>query len=238
MLGDWYPNNKKELNQVLDEFLLKELIKHHKTQDVHGIIVPHAGYTYSGKIAGKAYAAIKGAKKAMILSPNHYFPLNGVVSDNREFWETPLGKVRILDNNFRKARLSEEHAIDNQIPFLQKLGIEEIIPLIVGEVTSEKALEIAEKIKDFNGIFIISSDLSHFHPYDEAKIIDQNTIKIIQSLNLDKAQKIDACGIYPLMVFMHLAKIKGWKPELIEYKNSGDITNDKSKVVGYASFKF
>jgi AmmeMemoRadiSam system protein B len=235
---EWYPQDKKELNKLLDEFLTKEIVKHHKTSNVHGIIVPHAGYQYSGKIAGKAYAQIKGEKRAIILSPSHYFPLNGAVAHNQEFWETPLGKIKIIDSPFRKARLNEEHAIDNQIPFLQKLGVEEVMPLLIGDINPDKALEIAEKIKDFNGIFIISSDLSHFHPDNESKIIDKRTIKTIESLDIDNFKKIDACGIYPLLILMQLCKIKNWKPKLVESKNSGDITGDKNSVVGYASFIF
>jgi AmmeMemoRadiSam system protein B len=238
MTINWYPEKRGELNKALDEFLKKEQIKHYKTSEVHGIIVPHAGYKYSGQIAGKAYAQIKGAKRAIILSPSHYFPLNGVVSHNQEFWETPLGKVKVIDSDFRKAKLKEEHAIDNQIPFLQKLGIEEVLPLAIGNINQEKALELAKKIKDFKGVIIVSSDLSHFHPDNEANILDKRTIKAIESLDLNRLNEIDACGSFPILVLMNLCKIKNWKPRLLEYQNSGDITGDTDSVVGYASFSF
>jgi AmmeMemoRadiSam system protein B len=87
-------------------------------------------------------------------------------------------------------------------------------------------------------IYIFSSDLSHFLSYNEAKQKDARTIEIISQLDLKQAKKLDACGIYPLLVFMQLAIQKGLKPELIEYKNSGDITGDKSAVVGYSSWVF
>jgi AmmeMemoRadiSam system protein B len=235
----WYPQNKRELDKILDGFFSKEEFRENK-ENIHGIIVPHAGYAYSGQVAGKAYSILKQIKpkKAIILSPSHYFNLNGAVTHNDEFWTTALGKVKIIENSFRKAKIKEEHAIDNQIPFLQKIGVEEILPLVISNINLEKAREIAEKIKDFKGIFIVSSDLSHFHPDNEAKILDRKTIKTIENLDSEKLKDIDACGFSPILVLMQLCKIKGWKPKLLEYKNSGDITGDKERVVGYCSMIF
>jgi len=238
MQNSWYPNKKEELEELLDNFLIADLIKLHNIKRANGIIVPHAGYSYSGQVAAKAYPYIKGAKKAVILAPSHYFPIDGAVSHDAENWETPLGKIKITKNDFHKAILTDEHAIDNQVPFLQKMGVKEILPLVVGHVSLEKAREIADRIADFEGVFVVSTDLSHFLPYDEAKIRDKQTIRIIENLDLNKADKIDACGIYPLFILMQLCKLKNWKPKLIEYKNSGDITGEKESVVGYASFVF
>jgi AmmeMemoRadiSam system protein B len=240
----WYPLKKEELEELLDKLLEKELIKRSKTRSINGIITPHAGYNYSGSIASKAYAYLKSSKKkkAIILSPSHYIPLNGLATHNDLEWQTPLGTVKVssLSNKFRKLNLTQEHAIDNQIPFLQKIGMKEILPIIVGDISKEQAKEIAKQFskyaKDYD--FIISTDLSHFLEYDYAKLEDKNTIKQIINLNSDSPEKIDACGLYPLLILIELCKLKSWQPKLIEYKNSGDITGDKDKVVGYASLIF
>lgn len=234
----WYPLKKEELTELLSSYLDESLAKRHKQKPVKGIIAPHAGYEFSGKIAAKAYPFLKSARRAIIFSPNHYFPLMGLVSHNESHWQTPLGKIKIIPSELRKANLTEEHAIDNQVPFLQKLHIEEILPIVVGQITQKEAEVYAKQFEDFKGVFIFSTDLSHFLNYDSAKARDNRTIKAIESLDTNNIDKIDACGIYPLMIFLELAKLKGWKPKLLEYKNSGDITGNKDKVVGYASFSF
>lgn len=234
----WYPLKKEDLSELLSSYLDEEITKRHKQKPEKGIIVPHAGYEFSGKIAAKAYPYLKGAKKAIIFSPNHYFQSKGLVTHNEEFWQTPLGKIKIIPSDLRKANLNEEHAIDNQIPFLQKLNIEEILPIVVGQITLEEAKIYARQFEDFKGVFIFSTDLSHFLDYDSAKARDNKTIKIIENLDLKNTDKLDACGIFPLLIFLELAKLKAWHPKLLEYKNSGDITGNKDKVVGYSSFVF
>jgi len=239
-MSNWYPEDKKELNNLLEKFLSQK--GRTKIKEIHGLIVPHAGYEFSGEIAGKAYSLLKQNKnkKAIILSPSHYISLNGATSHNESEWITSLGKIKVNQQGFLKQNISQEHAIDNQIPFLQKLGFNEILPLIVGEISQEQAKQIAEKLIKLGGILIISTDLSHFLSYEEAKNKDKETIKAIEELNTEKLQNNEnsACGIYPLMIALELCKIKKYKPELIEYKNSGDITGDKDSVVGYSSFSF
>jgi len=232
MSNVWYPQNKEEL-----ESLLNKLIKGNQKNKINGVIVPHAGYFYSGEISGKAFSLLK-AKKVMILTPNHYSYFKGVLSHNKNYWQTPLGKIKIIKSNFNKADLKQEHSIDNNIPFLQNIGVEEILPLSVGEISPSDAKEIAEKIKDFDGKFVVSTDLSHFNNEEKANQLDKRTIEIIEKLDAEKFKEIDACGIYPLMILMQLCEIKKWKPKLIEYKTSGQITGDFSSVVGYASFIF
>jgi len=237
----WYPLKKEELEKLLEELMSKEEIKNHKPVSIHGLIVPHAGYEFSGKIAAKAYPLIKGKKRAIILSPSHYFPLNGAVCHDQKDWQTPLGSIKVMKNNFRKANLTQEHAIDNQIPFLQKMKIREILPLVIGRVDKISAETIAKQLEPFadnETVFIVSTDLSHFLPYENAVIRDRNTIKLIENLDEDNFSKIDACGIYPLKVLFELCKLKSWKPKLIISGTSADSNNDKEKVVGYASLSF
>jgi len=237
MNNSWYPADGEELDSVVSEFL-----KGAKTlkQEIHGLIVPHAGYVYSGKIAGKAFGLIDGKKlkNAVVLGPSHYVGFRGIASLKKI--TTPFGEVKIQKNDFSK--IEYEHSVENQIPFLQKLNLKvKVLPLIIGDISDEEAERIAENLlKESvkNTIFIFSTDLSHFFPYGHAVETDEKTIKAIKNLDLNKFEEIDACGKFPLRIMMHLCKIKGWKPSLIEYKNSGDVTGDKNSVVGYASFWF
>jgi hypothetical protein len=225
----WYAQNKQELEKTLISF-----IKPNPKKDLHGIIVPHAGYVYSGAIAGKAFSLLPKGKKAIVLAPSHQVALRGLAS--LEAIKTPLGQIKITPNSYEK--LDYEHAIDNQIPFLQFLGYKEVLPLVVGEINDSEAQEIAKDITKKNLPIIISTDLSHFLPYDQAVKTDKQSIEIIKNLDIDNYKKIDACGSSPLLIAMHLCKLKNYKPKLIEYKNSGDVIGDKSQVVGYASFSF
>jgi len=232
----WYPTNKQELNA----FVSKALKTGKHKREVNGLIVPHAGYEYSGEIAGTAFSLVKprSLKKAIIIGPSHYVHLFDSLTTNREFCETPLGKIKTFNTDFMTGDIEQEHSIKNQIPFLQKLGVQEILPLMIGKITNKQAQEIAKKISKIKALYIFSTDLSHFLSYGDAIINDKKSIEIIENLDIEKFKYIDACGYFPLLILLHLCKIKKTKPKLIQYKNSGDITGDKSTVVGYASFWF
>lgn len=253
----WYPDNKQELEGFIDKSFKKKISI--KTKKIHGLIVPHAGYEYSGAIAGKAFSLLKpqnsmnfGSKKsnkkdflgnkkikiAIVLGPSHYVYLFEACTSNLEYWHTPLGQIKLFNKNFQEGDIEQEHSIKNQIPFLQKLGIKEIMPLMIGKITNEQAEEIAKKISKVKALYVFSTDLSHFMPYNQAKETDKKTIKILEELDENNFKNLDACGYFPLLIMKHLCKIKKTHPRLIEYKNSGDITGDKSGVVGYASFWF
>lgn len=234
----WYPQNKEELNKKVDEFLNQKASKIPKR--VNGLILPHAGYPFTGEIIGRAIGMIKNKriKRAIILGPSHNIRLNGAMTSSKKQWKTPLGEISITNSYFNKGEIENEHSIDNIIPFMQKLKIKEILPLMIGEINNSEAMRIAEKIANVEGIYIFSTDLSHFFLYETAMEKDRKSIEIIENLNMQNFNKIDACGIYPLLVLMHLCKLKGFKPHLIEYKNSGDILGEETNVVGYASFFF
>jgi hypothetical protein len=237
-MGTWYPEHKQELESVLKKFLRKSSSKINKK--INGLVVPHAGYEYSGAVAGKAFSLLVGkrTKKAIIIGPSHYIYLNDTITTNRSYWETPLGKTKTFNPGFMHADIYHEHSIKNQLPFLQYLDFKEIMPLMVGQITLEQAQKIANKIAKIDAVYIFSTDLSHFLPYEQATRKDKNTIGIIESLDFNRLKEIDACGIYPLMVLFCLCKIKKTKPHLVVYKNSGDVTGEKDAVVGYSSFYF
>jgi len=232
----WYPQDKQELNRQLNQFLKT---RKHKKQ-INGLIVPHASYEYSGAIAGTGFSLIKkdSIKKAIIIGPSHYVYLFDALTSNRQYWKTPIGKIKLFNKDFMTGDIDQEHSIKNQVPFLQKLGITEIMPLMIGKITNLQAEEIAKKISKIKALYIFSTDLSHFLTNDKALLTDKKTIKIIENLDFTNFKYIDACGYFPLLILFYLCKIKKTKPKLIEYKNSGDITRDKSVVVGYSSFWF
>lgn len=223
---NWYPEDKKELNEMVSSF-----VSVNKLKKINGVIVPHAGYEFSGKIAGKAYSYAKGFDSAIIFGPSHYEYFKGIKC--LKYARTPFGNLDIINNDFKK--INYEHSVQNQLPFLKFIGIKKVLPLIIGEINEYESKKIAEQFKDFKGLFVFSTDLSHFMEYDLAKKIDKSSIKNIEKLS---EKNVDACGINALKIFFQLSKIKKFKPELLEYKNSGDVIFDKSSVVGYASFIF
>jgi len=245
----WYPTNKSELSHQVNNFL--KTGKHKRP--IKGLIVPHAGFEYSGAIAGQAFSLIKKRNsredpskkplgvfdKAIIIGPSHYVHLFEAVTSNRTHWKTPFGKIKTFNTDFPTGDIYQEHSIKNQVPFLQKLGIQEIMPLIVGKITQEKAEEIAKNISKIkNTLYIFSTDLSHFMSYGDAIVADKRSIEIIEKLDKENFKYINACGFFPLMILFHLCKLKKTKPKLIQYKNSGDMTEDKSAVVGYCAMSF
>ena len=132
-----------------------------------------------------------------------------------------------------------EHSDEVQIPFLQRvLKNFEVIPIIVGEVDAEEAAKALNPFIDEKTLIIASSDLSHYLPYESAKAIDNRTVKIICSMDLDRVESLEACGRVPIAILMHIAAIRNWKPQLLDYRNSGDTAGDKRAVVGYAAIAF
>lgn len=277
MVFDWYPKEKKALEALLKNFLsraakeksgeMEKGVKVERKIDtkeirIRGVIVPHAGYVYSGDVAAKAYFFLndymknymKKQKKnnlknnlAIVFGPSHYMAFEGVWQHNQNTWQTPLGKTKVINAEIpeiKKVDISYEHSIDNQIPFLQAIGMKAILPLCIGKLTLERAKFYAEKIfvlreelsKNYNIFYVFSTDLSHFYNYNTAIRKDKNIIKIIEECKIKNFDEIDACGKFPLAVLLHLCMLENLKPSLLAYKTSAEITKDYSSVVGYAAF--
>ncbi len=236
----WYPEHKQELEDFIEKTFKQRINPRNIPKKINGLVVPHAGYEYSGAVAGKAFSLLKGkrVKSTVVIGPSHYVYLYDAMTSNLEHWKTPLGEIKLFNKGFFAGDIEQEHSIKNQVPFLQKLNFKEIMPLMIGKITDEQALEIAKKIAKINAVYIFSTDLSHFYNYDKAVESDRKTIKILENLDFENFKFADACGYFPLMIMMHLCKILKAKPRLVEYKNSGDIVGDKSAVVGYASLVF
>lgn len=244
--GMFYPDSKEKLHSIICK-----LLDHSNKIDIpkdrlKGIIVPHAGYSFSGKTAAKGFIQIekiKDIKNVIILGPNHSVYTDRAVEDENDYWMTPLGKVKIKktelfdkDSNIHKG----EHSIEVQIPFLQETIKDDftITPIIIGDINENEAENIAEKIIDIlnnDTLLVISTDLSHFLSENEANEIDNITLERLISL---KDSGLDACGRNPLVVLQKICEKKKWEIHLIDYSTSANSTKDKSKVVGYASLWF
>ncbi|MBS3137380.1 AmmeMemoRadiSam system protein B [Candidatus Woesearchaeota archaeon] len=279
--GLFYPRSKAEIKAMLDHFFnyvnldkefakykneLKQKFSNSKRGKINGIIVPHAGWIYSGLTAAYAYDLLKEYKfkKFILIGPNHTAYLNNAAIDENNFWQTPLGRIKVLNyekNHENKSSdvhklfddklfiLSsipheQEHDLEVQAPFLQYLfnGSIEILPIIIGDLDLkqlEKASDRLLNLYDDDTLFIISTDLSHYQQQQQANRLDKNTIEVINSLSFDRFEEIDACGKNPLLIAMFLCKKLKTRPLMLKYTTSGDITKDYSKgVVGYVSMVF
>jgi len=218
------------------------------------VIVPHAGYVYSGPVAAPAYRRIavgRGTiRRVVLLGPVHRVPIRGLALPAADAFATPLGTVAVdADAAARALELPQvqtseaahalEHSLEVQLPFLQTvLDDFRIVPFAVGDATAEEVAEVIDCL--WGGpetLIVVSSDLSHYHPYAAARQLDRGTAAAILALDssLDHEQ---ACGATPLNGFALCARRRNLFPELIDLRNSGDTAGDKSRVVGYAAFAF
>jgi MEMO1 family protein len=218
------------------------------------IVVPHAGYIYSGPIAASAYARLAphaaDIRRVILLGPSHRVAVRGLAVPHARSFATPLGNVP-LDTDAIAAVLklpqviqhdaahAQEHSLEVQLPFLQQvLGDFSLVPFSVGFATPDEVAEVLELIWDGpETLIVISSDLSHYHSHADATRRDRHTADDILHLRLllDHEQ---ACGATPINGLIEVAQRRGLKPQLLDLRNSGDIAGDQSRVVGYASFAF
>lgn len=244
--GRFYTNNKSELNAQLDYFF--ENAQAECAYKSRAIIVPHAGYEYSGQLAAKGFEYLdKRVKNLFIIGPPHYVPVKNVALSSYEMWDSPLGEVSVnqvinqelvekFGCEFEDEAFAQEHSLEVQIPFiLKKFQSVKIIPILASN--DEKVKKIIEYYWENpeNG-FIISSDLSHFHPSNEAKKIDAITAEMIELKQLDEFNHQQACGAVGVLALTNFAKIKGYSLIRVGMVNSGDMTGDNSRVVGYGSW--
>jgi len=245
--GTWYSSDPAELADELDEYLNK--VKK-ENLNVKAVIVPHAGYMYSGQTAAYSFKQVSpDTKRVIVLGTAHRYPLKGASVQEYDYYGSPLGKVKISEDikNLLKEKCVvsvekadyEEHSIEIEIPFLQRvLGEFELIPVIVGKVNSTEFSEILEKYFSEKTLIVASVDLSHFHGYNDAKRLDKYSIDCILNLDSEGIDDAEIDSPYAIKALLELAKRKNWKTKLLDYRNSGDVIRDKSRVVGYSSVIF
>ncbi len=257
--GSFYPDNKQQLSAEIEDYLSQTPLSRHVPKV---LIVPHAGYYYSGRVAGQGYCHLKNiagniAKKinrVILLGPSHKVALHGCAVPSCDEFSTSLGSITIdkkACQNLTTKNLAQyndlshqwEHSLEVQLPFLQKcLAAFTLIPVVVGDCQPSKVKQLLNALlneKDQKNIsstlIVISTDLSHYHQYDRAQMIDGNTIDRILALQSNIEAEC-ACGCHALNGLLSLAAEKSWQVRLISKTNSGDVSGDKSRVVGYASF--
>jgi AmmeMemoRadiSam system protein B len=256
--GTFYPAGKTELEKQLQNFFSDLKASH----NAPAIIAPHAGYVYSGRIAAKAFAALKKAKTFVILSPNHTGLGSAVSIYPQGQWQNSLGQVKVNDKlatelaeKVEGAELDEsahlqEHSIEVMLPFLQFLfqGFK-IVPITLAEHNLERLKALAQALADLSEqedlALIASSDFTHFEAEESAKKKDLAAIDLVKQFKpeaffkLVSEKNLSICGFAPIIVLLYYCQFKGLKKsELLEYGSSAQTTQDKSNVVGYAALKF
>jgi AmmeMemoRadiSam system protein B len=254
--GQFYPGRSAQLEK--DVASLMKSSKEKKA--VTGIVVPHAGYIYSGGVAGSVYARITVKPTAVLLGPNHTGYGDRYSMMSTDSWQTPLGEVAIDDElaqeilktsslitENKRAHLSE-HSLEVQLPFLQKANPDvRIVPIAIADTAINGLIaagqDIAAAIKALRRdvVIIASSDMTHYEEHEAATAKDRKAIDAILKLDetelVRRVQKdnISMCGFAPTAVMLATAKALGaHKAELIQYQTSGDVSGDYSSVVGYA----
>jgi len=251
----FYPAETEKLTDLINVFLqqAKPLPNAVINKPIKAIIVPHAGYVYSGQVATTAYQALtaqaKTIQQVIVLGPSHYVEFKQIALDDCAAWQTPLGMVPI--NRVNNSTLfenenfvmwpevfSKEHSIEVQLPFLQTvLSNFQIVPLCCGQLLHHQTIaQILIKILKENSLIVVSSDLSHFQPVRIANELDQTTIQAILQQQTESTN--EACGIEGIAILNCLAKILNWQPYLLDYSTSAAATGDKRAVVGYASIAY
>ena len=218
------------------------------------LIVPHAGYVYSGPIAATAYARLSGSfeaiRRVVLLGPAHRVPFRGLAVPSADAFATPLGEIEIdrraIARALELAQVSAsdrahalEHSLEVQLPFLQTLLRSfQLVPFAVGDASAEQVAEAIELL--WGGpetLIVVSSDLSHYHAYGEARNIDKATADAVLRLSPTLGYE-QACGALPINGLLTVARRRALEPELLDLRNSGDTSGDKLRVVGYGSFVF
>jgi AmmeMemoRadiSam system protein B len=218
------------------------------------LIVPHAGYVYSGPIAAKAYARLSPLagriRRVVLLGPVHRVPVRGLALPRATAFATPLGEVPLDTEamiglsdlpqvSLSEAAHAQEHSLEVHLPFLQTvLGDFRLLPLAVGNATAEEVAGVLERV--WGGeetLIVISSDLSHFLPYEVARQTDRETVEHILALQSDIDHE-QACGATPVNGLLAYAARHALQAELLDVRNSGDTAGDKARVVGYAAIAF
>jgi len=259
--GSFYPSDKDELKTLIIEYLNK-VEDTNIRGDIITLISPHAGYIYSGSVAAYSYNQLRkiSPELVIVLAPSHRGRFNGASVIEEGTYETPLGEVdidtriceKLIDEpyfGFIKEAHEGEHSLEVQIPFIQAVLKDFLlVPVIIGTTEFNTCRMIGERIgeilKDEKRKFciVVSTDLSHYHSYNEAVEMDSKLIESLKTLDIDSINKTcssgntEACGEGPVIAAIAAAKILGANTfHSLKYLNSGDTAGSKDQVVGYLS---
>lgn len=249
--GLFYPAETGRLQQDVDRYLAQADAQPGLVPKA--LIVPHAGYIYSGPVAAYAYRQLEflvgPIETVLMLGPAHRVAFPGLAVHSADYFSTPLGRVPLdrallrdlsrlpfvhpLDQAF-----GQEHCLEVQLPFLQRLlpGFK-LAPLLIGQSDYQQVAQVLEQVADDPRVLIvISSDLSHYHRYEEAQRLDADATRAIEGLNPSGLHYEHACGRIGIGGLLLLARQRGWRVRTLNLRNSGDTAGPRDQVVGYGSY--
>jgi AmmeMemoRadiSam system protein B len=255
--GTWYPDDPKRLRAMIDGFLAC-VPKQRLEGKLVGLVAPHAGYVYSGQVAAHAYAQLSAGafSRVIVVSPVHRSYPGSFAVTEMAYYETPLGLVPVDGDliqaierhiTLRRVPQDSEHSLEIQLPFMQcVLGDFRLAPIMMGDQDWQSASQLgralAQALDQEDTLLVASTDLSHFHSYDVAVSLDQLVLDRITAYDPEGLSrtlvmhKAEACGGGPVAAVMVAAEQQGAdRAVLLKYMNSGDVTGDRSSVVGYAA---
>ena len=252
--GTFYPAEVARLRAIVAQ-MLDEAESAMLPNPPKALIAPHAGYIYSGPIAGSAFKPLEGkmagVQRVVIIGPAHTVALQGLATVSVAKFATPLGQVPVDKAGVAAIRAlpqvqvndaahNREHALEVMLPFLQILAADfAIVPLVAGLTTGEDVAAVLGKL--WGGqetLIIISSDLSHYYDYETARKLDRQTAEAIEQLQPDKLGWEGACGRLPIQGVLLRAREEGLQAITVDLRNSGDTAGAKNRVVGYGAFLF
>lgn len=261
LAGTWYAGSPSALSQNI-RGLLDGVGTRQVDGALVGLVVPHAGHTYSGRVAAHAYRLIENLpiRRVVLIGPSHRVGFQGVAADLRKGYETPLGVVPLDQRTARKLmdgcpeirwlpRVHDsEHSLEIQLPFLQTvLPRAEIVPLVMGQQDLATCALLAERLRAVLGtggetLIVASTDLSHYHSSAQARVLDMRIVGRIERLDPEglsedlRSGACEACGGGPVITVLLAGKAMGAdKAVILNYADSGDVTGDHRRVVGYAA---
>lgn len=259
--GTFYPENPEELTRLLDSYKQPVNIDYRSK----AVIVPHAGYIYSGHAAMAGFQYLEPSENIFIIAPSHHVNFNNITLPEYSFFETPLGNLEVNNRLIKEIAekfpctvdneiFEKEHAIEVQLPFIQNLFYPQrqsaadfvknlkkigrkirIIPVLTGNCDHRLITDLISTYWE-NSSFVISSDLSHFYPWQQCRQIDTYTATIIETGKIEFLESAQACGLVGIKGLVEFANNNDCTMIRAEMYNSGDISNDKDRVVGYGSW--
>jgi AmmeMemoRadiSam system protein B len=249
--GRFYPSDAASLAAAVER-LLGDAVAVQETQSLQGLIVPHAGYPYSGPIAASGYSLLEARADAIdrlvLIGPAHFMPVWGAAVPAADGWLTPLGRVDIDGDLARHASAlgahvddaphAPEHALEVQLPFLQ-IALRRnvpILPVAIGVAEKEWVADLLGALLASGAFLIVSTDLSHYHADATAKALDQRTAAAITARDPDAIGSDDACGVFALRGALEWTRRADLRVGLLDLRTSADTAGDPSRVVGYGAF--
>ncbi len=250
--GTFYPDDPAELRAAVDGYLDAA---QGGGETPKALIAPHAGYIYSGPIAGAAYAGVRAhadrIERVLLIGPAHRVPLRGLASSGAGAFSTPLGDVPVdreaVDALLTLPQVTEmeqaharEHSLEVHLPFLQRaLGHFSLVPLVAGDASADEVAEVLEMLwGGAETLIVISSDLSHYRDYDTARRLDAATTGAIEALDPAGLSRESACGRVPIRGLLLAARSHGLRAHTLDLRSSGDTAGPRDQVVGYGAYAF